>query len=153
MLELKHVLDRETSFMLLEPGERTETPADMTLRLRAIASESNSVVLVAEEGDLLGGYVEARGGEFRRNRHCAHVVMGVRRAFSGRGIGTALLRELSAWAPAHGIRRLELTVMSHNERALRLYRGSGFEIEGTRTRSLTVDGRDVDEIAMAKLFE
>jgi RimJ/RimL family protein N-acetyltransferase len=79
--------------------------------------------------------------------------MGVRKAFSGRGIGTALLRELSDWAPAHGVRRLELTVMSHNERALGLYLRSGFEIEGTRRRSLLVDGRNVDEIAMAKLLD
>ncbi|HEY7560834.1 MAG TPA: hypothetical protein VH650_01540 [Gaiellaceae bacterium] len=55
--------------------------------------------------------------------------MGVRRAFSGRGIGTALLR------------------------ALGLYLRSGFEIEATRRRSLLVDGRDVDELAMARLFD
>jgi hypothetical protein len=63
-LELKHVLDRETTFMLREPGERTETPADMTLRLRAIGDASNSIVLVAEEDQALAGYVEALEASF-----------------------------------------------------------------------------------------
>jgi RimJ/RimL family protein N-acetyltransferase len=151
-LGLKRALDEETSFMLLEPGERGETEADMERRLRAIESDENSILLVAWEGDEPVGYVEARGGEFRRNRHCVHVVIGVRQASSGHGIGTKLLAELDDWARHHGIRRLELTVMAHNERALALYRRSGFELEGTRRRSLFVDGRWVDELALAKLL-
>ena len=139
--------------MLLEPGERSETVPDRAQSLQSIADEENSIVLVAEQGQLLVGYVEARGGEFRRNRHCAHVVIGVRQASSGRGLGTALLRELSTWAEHHGVRRLELTVMAHNERAIALYRRSGFEVEGTRRRSLLVDGHYVDELVLAKLLD
>jgi hypothetical protein len=33
LLALKHVLDRETSFMLLEPGERATTEADERAQL------------------------------------------------------------------------------------------------------------------------
>lgn len=152
LLELKHALDGETSFMLLEPGERRETATDVERHLRAVAEEPGSVVLVAEEDGSLGGYVEAQGGEFRRNRHCAHVVIGVREASSGRGVGTALLRELTAWAERHGVHRLELTVMAHNERALALYRKSGFEVEGTRRDALLVDGRYVDELYLARIL-
>jgi RimJ/RimL family protein N-acetyltransferase len=152
LLELKLLLDEETSFMLLEPGERRETAADYERRLRAGAGGS-SVVLVAEDAGVLAGYVEATGGEFRRNRHCAHVVIGVRRASSGRGIGTALLGALDAWARKQGLRRLELTVMTHNDRAVDLYRRCGFELEGTRRRSLLVDGRFVDELMLAKLLD
>lgn len=98
------------------------------------------------------GYVEATGGGYRRNRHCAQVVIGVRASASGRGIGTALLDELDRWAVRRGVRRLALTVMAHNERAISLYRRCGFELEGMRRASVGVDGAYLDELLMAKLL-
>ncbi|HXH96847.1 MAG TPA: GNAT family protein [Gaiellaceae bacterium] len=153
LLELKLVLDRETSFMMLEPGERTETAAEVAAHLAEVDGRGNSIVLVADDGTSLLGYVEADGGRFRRNRHSAQVVIGVRQASSGRGIGQALLRELSAWAERRGVHRLELTVMAHNARAVALYEAAGYELEGTRSHSLVVDGRYVDELALAKLHD
>ncbi len=152
LLELKLALDHETEFMMLEPGERQETPEQVARHLEAVGRESGSTVLVAEEDGRLLGYAEAEGGAFRRNRHAAYVVIGVRRAAAGRGIGTALLHGLDDWAREHGVRRLELTVMAHNERAIDLYRRCGYEIEGTRRHSLCVDGHDVDELALARLL-
>ncbi len=108
-------------------------------------------MLVADTGGELAGYVEARGGSFRRNRPTAHVVIAIRQSYAGRGLGGRLLTELEAWARAHGIHRLELTVMTHNERAVALYRKTGYEVEGTRREALVVDGRPVDELWMAKL--
>jgi RimJ/RimL family protein N-acetyltransferase len=151
LLALKRALDQETTFMLLEPGERTTTEADFAEELRAVAARPNAVVLVADTGGELAGYVEARGGSFRRNRPTAHVVIGIRQSYAGRGLGGRLLTELEAWARAHGIHRLELTVMTHNERAVALYRKTGYEVEGTRREALVVDGRPVDELWMAKL--
>jgi RimJ/RimL family protein N-acetyltransferase len=151
LLALKRALDQETSFMLLEPGERTTTEAELAGELRAVAARPNAVVLVADTGGELAAYVEARGGSFSRNRRTAQVVIGVRQSYAGRGLGRRLLTELEAWAPAHGIRRLELTVMTHNERAVALYRKAGYEVEGTRREALVVDGRPVDELWMAKL--
>ncbi len=150
-LELKRGLDRESRFMLLEPGERTEREQDLALHLAEVGARDNSVVLVAEEGDVLLGYVEASGGSYRRDRHVAYVVIGVRQKAGGRGIGTALMQALSAWAVAHGVHRLELTVMAHNERAIGLYRRAGYAVEGTRRHSVRIDGADVDELWMAKL--
>lgn len=56
------------------------------------------------------------------------------------------------WARRHDIHRLELTVMTHNEPAVHLYRSHGFLIEGTRTDSLRVGGVFVDEYAMSKML-
>jgi GNAT superfamily N-acetyltransferase len=69
--------------------------------------------------------VEAIGGRVRRNRHTAYVVIGVRQVHAGQGIGRRLLAELERWARANGVHRLELTVMTHNERAVALYRRRG----------------------------
>ena len=152
LLALKRGLDQETSFMLLEPDERTENEQDIAADLAAMAAAGNSVVMLAEVDGQLVGYTEARGGRFRRGGATAHVVIGVLAAAGGRGVGTRLLRELDLWAPAHGIHRLELTVMAHNERAAALYRRVGYTVEGRARECLLVDGRLADELYMAKLF-
>jgi ribosomal protein S18 acetylase RimI-like enzyme len=152
LLTLKKGLDRESSFMLLESDERTEDSGDVAADLRSVAGAANCVVIVAETADQLVGYAEARGGGFRRNRITAHVVIGVLAAAGGQGVGSGLLRELELWAPAHGIHRLELTVMAHNHRARQLYERMGYTVEGQRRECLLVDGRLVDELYMAKLL-
>ena len=43
--------------------------------------------------------------------------------------------------------------MVHNERAIRLYKKMGFEIEGTKKHSLFVNGQYVDEYYMAKILQ
>lgn len=151
-LELCRRLDGETRFMMLEPGERQTSIEEQRRRIRELLSRDNSTLLVAETDGELVGYVEAVGGEFRRNRHCAHVVTGVLRAHGGRGVGTRLFAALDEWARRKGIVRIELTVMAHNERAVGLYRKMGYEVEGERRRSLLVEGEYVDEFYMAKLL-
>ena len=152
LLALKRSLDLETSFMLLEPDERTEDEHDVAADLASVADAGNSVVMLAEADGRLIGYAQARGGRVRRRAATAHVVIGVLAEASGRGVGSGLLRELDLWAPAHGIHRLELTVMAHNERAAALYDRVGYTVEGRARECLFVDGRIPDEVYMAKLF-
>ena len=52
----------------------------------------------------------------------------------------------------HQIHRLELSVVTHNEAGLRLYKKMGFKIEGTKRHSLLIDGEFVDEYYMSKLL-
>lgn len=85
LLDLKPLLDGESRFMLLEPGERTASVEEVASELRALGGALNCVVLVAETAGGLVGYIEAIGGRFRRNRGTAEVVIGVAAAASGRG--------------------------------------------------------------------
>ncbi len=153
VLALRHRLDAESRFMMLEPGERTADIVDQRSEIAAIAAQANSTVLLAETADgRLAGYLSAEGGAFRRNRHVAYIVIGVLQEFAGHGVGTALFHALESWAATHGIHRLELTVMAHNERAIRLYRRVGFVEEGVRRDAVLVDGAFIDELMMAKLL-
>ena len=138
--------------MLLEPGERDTSAEALARHLANVARSQNSVVIVAEIGGELAGYVELAGGSFRRNRATAQVVIGVAAEASGKGIGTGLLRQARDWAATHGLHRLELTVMAHNHRAADLYQRMGFSIEGRRTECLLVDGQFVDELTMAAIL-
>jgi len=58
LLDLKHRLDEETAFMMYEPGERDSSVRDLARDLAGVARSPNSVVLLAELGDQLAGYVD-----------------------------------------------------------------------------------------------
>jgi hypothetical protein len=60
LLALKRSLDLETSFMLLEPDERTDEEHNIAAHLAATAIADNSVVVIAEAYGQLLGYAEAR---------------------------------------------------------------------------------------------
>ncbi|RIK47285.1 MAG: GNAT family N-acetyltransferase [Chloroflexi bacterium] len=152
LLALKLQLDTESQFMMFEPGERNTTVEEMRAEIEADSSGDRGVAIVAVVDGRIVGYVGIERGAFRRIRHVGYIVAGVLREFGGQGIGTQLFVAAESWARAHGILRLELTVMAHNTAGVRLYQRSGFTIEGTRTSAMLVDGKLVDEFYMAKLL-
>ncbi len=142
VLELQHALDTESEFMLLEPGERE--PRDLPAE--------PSYLIVAEGNDELAGYVEVSVLPYARAASTGYIVMGVGTAYAGQGIGKALLTAAKDQAVERGLRRLELTVMTHNTRALNLYLNCGFEVEGLRRDALTVGGAIRSEYYMGLLL-
>jgi RimJ/RimL family protein N-acetyltransferase len=89
------------------------------------------------------------GGERNRLKHSALLALGVLRACWSQCIASGMLGQAIAWAPGSGVKRLELTVHTTNERAVSLYRKFGFVVEGTRRHSLLVDGAFKDEYLMS----
>jgi hypothetical protein len=83
----------ETQFMLLEPGERQITVEDQRQKIRTILSKDNQTIFVAENDNDLIGYLAAIGDDFKRNRHRAHIVIGILQAFIDQKIGTKLFTE------------------------------------------------------------
>jgi RimJ/RimL family protein N-acetyltransferase len=100
----------------------------------------------------LVGYLEAGGGRYRRERHTAYLVVSILQEFTERGVGTRLFQAVETWARESGLHRLELTVMTHNQAGLALYRKMGFQVEGTRRAVLRVKGAWVDEYYMGKVL-
>lgn len=146
-------IDEETDFMLYEPGERKIPEKMLNGMIDQFSKRDNSVILVAQKDMSLVGYLLADGGKARRNGHCVYIVIGIRKAYRGNGIGTALFRELESWAAAKEVHRLELTVLADNVPGRKLYEKSGFVVEGIRRDSLRIDGEYRDEIYMGKLLE
>lgn len=152
-LQLGKQLDEESSFMLLEPGERNMTVKQQENMIKRFIENYNSTIFVAVEGEQLVGFILANGGNVQRNKHAAAIVIGILQAYSGKGIGTMLFKEVEKWARLHDVWRFELTVMAHNTRAQALYKKVGFEQEGVKKASLIIDGKNVDEYYMAKLLK
>ena len=57
-LGLLKQLDRETRFMMYEPGERTITGWELEDLLRDVLAGANGMVLVAEDDDRMIGFLE-----------------------------------------------------------------------------------------------
>jgi RimJ/RimL family protein N-acetyltransferase len=152
-LNLCKQLDAETQFMMLEPDERKTTLEEQRTQIEILLRQENQTIFVAEQVNQLVGYLAASGGKFIRNRHSAHIVIGILQAFTGQGIGTQLFQSLEEWAQQQRLHRLELTVMKHNIAGVALYHKQGFAIEGTKRHSLHINGKYVDEYYMAKLLD
>ena len=151
-LALRQQIDLETKFMMLEPGERQTTVERERERLAAITTSDNKQTFLAEDDGQLIGWLWANGGDFRRNYHSVHIVIGIKAEYINRGIGTRLFQACEAWARERGLHRLELTVMTHNELGIALYKKMGFQIEGTAPDAMRVDGEYVDLHYMSKLL-
>jgi hypothetical protein len=57
LLRLQHQLDGETTFMLLEPGERTTTLEKARENIQRVLDQPNGTILVAEHAGELVGYL------------------------------------------------------------------------------------------------
>lgn len=78
----------------------------------------------------------------------------VDRSLQGKGIGSKVLNHIKDNVAAEGKRRVELTVDVNNEAAIKLYKKTGFEIEGRVRNSYKVNpgNRYLDEYLMGLIL-
>jgi RimJ/RimL family protein N-acetyltransferase len=138
-VDLLDELDRETTFLLWEPGERAVEVEELRGRLASV-DHSSRVCIVAACDDRLVGFLVGHRGSVRRTRHRADFTMAVLGGYRRRSIGTGLLHQLEVWAVENEIGRLELTVMAHNHGARTLYERCGFMLEGVKRGAIRVAG-------------
>ena len=144
-------IDRETKFMLFEENERVITTKDMEARL-GNSPESTGIFIGAEDENELVGFLSVSRGNSRRSNHTAYIAVGIIQKCVNKGIGRKLFEEVEKWAMKYNVTRLEITVLTHNEGAIRLYEKLGFKIEGRREKSMIIDGEYKSEYYMAKLI-
>lgn len=127
--------------------------ADQWHQRLSSATESERISLVAcVKGKPIGMIGLHLNPGLPRRQHVAELGMAVRDDWQGRGVGTALVR--AALDLADGwlqLRRIQLNVYTDNEAAIRLYRGQGFEVEGTQREFAFRAGKYVDAFLMARL--
>ena len=145
-------VESHADFMLMEGGERRTTPEQQKKQLERFEKQDNSTVFVAEDRDKLVGYIIAIGGTAKRTQHTAELVIGILSEYRGKGIGSKLFNNITNWAEKHNLSRLELTVVKDNLAGVKLYKKHGFEIEGTKKKSLIINDIAYDEYYMAKIL-
>jgi ribosomal protein S18 acetylase RimI-like enzyme len=109
-------------------------------------------VLVADVDGVVAGYISIRPAtELQASRHVQHVNgLAVDPALQGRGVGRVLVEAAAAEAVRRGARRLTLRVLGPNVVAQRLYESCGFVVEGVLRGEFHLDGKDVDDVLMAR---
>ncbi len=120
-------------------------------RIKSISELSeNDHYMVAERAGEVVGIAGLTVGT-RRTRHSGSLFIYVTRQQQGQGIGTRLMQSLLDLADNWLLlRRVELTVLTENERAKRLYERLGFVVEGCRKMSVIAQGELKDEWLMAR---
>lgn len=148
------LLDSETKYMMYEVGERkkTETSIKNIENMIKLAENDEDFFLVSEVDGEIVGFITANRGKYYRIKHSAYIVVGIRENFRNIGIGTKFFEKLDNWAKKENLKRLELTVLTENKIALKLYRKNGFEIEGVKKNSMKIDGILKDEYYMSKIY-
>lgn len=78
------------------------------------------------------------------------VMVFVRPTHRRRRLAEALLQAATKHAESNGVRQLELAVTSDNRAAIRFYERMGYRQIGVVPAGFLLDGREVDEVLMAK---
>ena len=113
--------------------------------------DAHHALVATVAGEVVGNLGLTRLTRARR-AHVGEIGMGVRDAWQGKGVGSALMEAALDLADNWlGLRRLELRVYVDNERAIALYRKFGFEVEGTHRAYSIRNGVYVDSYSMARI--
>jgi putative acetyltransferase len=128
-------------------------PSEEIWRKRLSEAAENLIGLCAcIDGQVVGSLGLFVGGHCERRRHIGELGMAVHDDWQGLGVGSTLLAAAIELADRWlGLRRLELTVYTDNDPAIRLYERNGFQIEGTHRQYAFRDGEFVDAHSMARL--
>lgn len=127
-------------------------PMDMSVSFLKASLDARNPHFGAFDGDELVGWCDICRGTFEVERHSGTLGIGLLPAYRGRGVGRRLIEMAIAAADAAGFERIDLTVISGNTRAIRLYEAVGFEHEGVMRAAMRFGDDDYrDSLLMARL--
>jgi RimJ/RimL family protein N-acetyltransferase len=119
----------------------------------AVSEPSNDVAVfsvVELAGDELAGDALLWGIDL--HNRTAHLGMGLRPAFRGRGLGTDVVRALCEYGfTVRGLHRLQIETLATNAAMLKAAERAGFTREGTLRQAAWVTGEFVDEVILGLL--
>jgi RimJ/RimL family protein N-acetyltransferase len=142
LLNYLAVIGGESDFLSFGPDEfeiTAEQEEDILHRYRIADNRLYIIGLV--NGEVVS-VLTFDGGHRPRTRHTGEFGVSVRKPYWGLGIGSAMIDALIAWARnTQTIRKVNLRVRTDNHRAVRLYLGKGFVVEGTISREMFLNGQ------------
>jgi RimJ/RimL family protein N-acetyltransferase len=110
----------------------------------------NPVFAAFDDGEPVGLMGLIRQVSSKMAHRATIVMVYVRADHRGRGVAKDLLHALTDHARTMGIRQLELAVSVENPAAIRFYEREGFAAVGCIPGGFLHDGREIDEIMMAR---
>ncbi|HEX8201778.1 MAG TPA: GNAT family protein, partial [Isosphaeraceae bacterium] len=131
------------------------TPADARAWLVWVARktpETDFAIAIAVGGEAVGGIgIGLRDDVARRS---AEIGYWLGRAHWGRGLATTAVTALTAWSFAHfDLCRIDAAVFAWNPASARVLEKAGYALEGRLRKSVTKDGRTIDQLLYARVLE
>ncbi len=138
------------SGLLMEPGQRTA--GDWRRMIADVPLAPGSLFLVAEVEGEVAGNLSVRPATNPSSPHVCLIGMSVASDARRVGVGGAMLELALEWAAARGYVKASLSVLGHNDAAMRFYERHGFVCEGRRVAQFIRGGQYSDEVLMARLL-
>lgn len=152
--EVRLQIDGETENLERERGEAYIDEAGFKQIIKNDSESKNNLFLVVEANGKIVGFSRCVGSTLKRNAHKVEFGVCVLKDYWGHGIGKKLLNESITWADSNGIKKMTLTVLETNEKAIQLYKKVGFEVEGVLKKDkLLSDGNYYNMIMMGRFNE
>ncbi|WP_175987396.1 GNAT family N-acetyltransferase [Bacillus sp. Marseille-Q1617] len=152
--EVRLQIDGETENMDREKGEAFIDEEGFKEVLKADSDSSANLFLVAEANGRIAGFSRCEGNNLKRTSHRVEFGVGVLKEYWGHGIGKNLLQESILWADSNHIRKISLSVLETNEKAIKLYKKLGFEVEGIlKDDKRLSDGNYYHTIVMGRIHQ
>ena len=148
---LRVQIDGETENMDREPGEAFIDVPGFERIIQMDTESPRNLFLVAIAHNRIVGFSRCEGVNLKRFAHKVEFGVCVLKEFWGYGIGKNLLKQSIKWADAAGIKKMTLSVVETNEKAIDLYKRLGFEIEGIlKNDRILADGNYYNAIIMGR---
>ena len=141
----------ETEFLLISPADVSADVNRHAAALEDVRDDPYQLLLLCLDGEevvgRLHGFVKPR----MKVSHRFRLGLSVRRAYWGQGLATAMLHTAARVAREMECMQIELEVMAHNHRAVRLYEREGYRIAMVHPQAVCLDdGRMMNEYLMIK---
>lgn len=142
-------ITKTPGYLCSQPSEISEQNVIKTIT--TFAESKNGIYLVADLEGKIVGHAFLEPLHLKSISHVAQLMIGVHCGWQEKGIGTALLEQLIAWAKAStSIEKIELNVRASNSRAIALYKKMGFIEEGRLKNRIKISNNHyIDDILMA----
>ena len=152
---LRDIMQRthvETDYLLSYPDEQSADDEQEARSLVETERSDNEVELVAVvDGRIVGSAGVTAAGSRRKVAHRARFGISILKEYWGMGIGRMLMESCIDCARRAGYTQLELEVVADNERAVSLYRRSGFEEYGRNPRGYRSASSGYQELVHMRL--
>lgn len=150
--DLRLQLDGETENFDREQGEGFIDTTGFEEIIKEDTVSPRNLCLVAEIDNRIVGFSRCAGSPLKRIAHKVDFGVGVLKEFWRYGIGKNFLKASVEWADANDIKKMALTVVETNDKAVLLYKKLGFEVEGVlKNDKLLSDGNYYNTIVMGRI--
>lgn len=152
--ELRLVIDGETENLDREKGEAYIDQVGFKQLIKEDTAREHNLFLVCEANGRIVGFSRCEGNQLKRMSHKVEFGVCVLKDFWRYGIGTNFLKETIKWAETNKMKKITLSVLETNQKAIMLYKKYGFEVEGVLKKDKRLsDGNYYSTVMMGRITE